>query len=225
MKTIFKVIAVVLGVMSFGVHAEETAQPVETRTPVVRIGDIQCSGSEEKYAPEDFPKGVFILAGRRPLFSKPVYSEKVGQLLSKKFQDKGFKISSTQEEADAVFYINSSIDFTEIEKNQNDNLKRGLSIVDNIAGVLLGAKLSNNRTVLTNGVNLNLHKANHALGFTTERKGLKDVVSKVGIASAFSEDTPEVSAILVSLMFDEWAKVHLESMETKLEPKEAAETQ
>jgi hypothetical protein len=220
MKKIFYMLAVVMGLMAFSVQAEEVAKPAEANAPVVRISVMEYGGSDEKYSPKDFPNGVIVLAGKRPLFSKPVYSELVDQMLEQNLQKRGFKIANNQETADVAFYVvSTTIDFSEIDKGQNDNLKRGLSIADDIAGIVLGAKLSGNQTVLTNGVNINLHKSKHTLGVVAERKGVKDVASRIAIESAVSEDTPKVSEMLVELMFDEWAKVHIVESEPNNEPK------
>jgi hypothetical protein len=211
MKQGLYILAVALGLVSFGTHAEEAVKQEEAKpSVVVRLGGMELEGSEDKYSPKDFPNGIFILAGGKPLFRDFVNYDKVAKLFEKKMQDKGFKIIEKREDADAVFIFNSSVKFPEIQAGEIDKLKRGLSILDDIAGIALGAKLSGNKTILTNGVNINLYKERHVLDIKVEKKGMKEALSRAHFNTEISEVTPTAFAALVGVMFDEWAKVHIE---------------
>lgn len=223
MKKNHFIVAVVLALVAFGAVAEETAAPAAAAAdkgvkaddaaktePVVQVITTKVIGDEYKISPADFPNGVFVIAQIKPLFRDPVRYDKVGALLANKLQSYGFKIAAKQEDASATLAF-GGLDFAEIEKGETDRLSRALSIADKVGGSLLGFKLNGAQYVMANGISLQLGKKTSSLGvaFTGPSQGDKAKRVTSTITAGCSEDTYRVSAILLDMNFNEWAKAHI----------------
>lgn len=223
MKKNHSIVAAVLALVAFGAVAEETAVPVAApadqvakaddaakTAPVVQVITTKVIGDEYRISPADFPNGVFVIARIKPLFRDPVQYDKIGALLANKLQSYGFKIAGKQEDASATLAF-GGLDFDEIEKGETDRLSRALSVADKVGGSLLGFKLNGAQYVMANGISVQLGKKTTSLGisFTGPSPGDKVKKATASITVGCSEDTYRVSAILLDMNFNEWAKAHV----------------
>ena len=187
-----------------------------------RVVDPQFTPNPDfKVSPKDYPNGVYIQVQKGGLFSKPTRYDKVEAILVEKFKQQGFRIAETRETADATASAFSSIDFSEIQESKNNKLARGLSIADDVVGILANAKLSGGQSLIVNGINVQIHKKKHWALFSLIRANGQELNGGINVVADYSEDTPVVSAALLGLMFDEWAKKHVTVSQDVISPNPA----
>jgi hypothetical protein len=213
----FAWVAAVLALWAGQLHAEteQSKQTAAATTPAhqfyARVFDPIFNPKDDfKIAVKDYPNGVYVIAKRGSLFSKPKRFDKVEAILAERLKQKGFKIADNPEVADATVTAFCSIDFEEIQENKNDTLGRGLSIAGDIIGVVGSAKWTGGQSLMVNGINVQLHKKRHWAVFTVTGHDGKEQNGGLNVGVEYNEDTPVVSAALFELIFDEWAKRHLD---------------
>lgn len=214
------VVAMMLSVTGLA-YAEDAVRADTAKQPfVIKFGDFKdmaLSNTKDKPAtdykisPADYPKGVYVYA-QTGIFKKRELTN-VEALYTEKFKALGFKIAENRDNADLKIHLGSlKINLEEIEDGKNDDMKRGLSIADDIAGIALGAKLGANTTFI--GVNgavanaLSKKQAHLQIGLVNPATG-NVIASDMAATAEISEDTPAVSAAMVGMFIDEWAKAHV----------------
>jgi hypothetical protein len=186
----------------------------------VKVGNAKSKPDEYKISPSQFPNGIFVSVIRKPMFRDPVRFPNVEKILAAELKEYGFKIADSSESASAVisFNTNLELDLTEIEKGETDRVSRGLSVLDNVAGVFLRGKLSGNQAVMANGISLKLSNKRIALTADLDNRSQDKKLenSLENMDAYYSEDGYETSTKLLILALDEWAKAHIVAEEKTL---------
>jgi hypothetical protein len=169
-------------------------------------------------APSDFPKGIYVRVTVMSGFFHLRTLDKVKAGFEEKLRKLGFTITKKREDSSvAMPFGSNSLNLAEIEDGENNNFRRSLSVIDDIAGAVLSHKYMGSINTAENGlkINLKMHRKEVDLNFWVMTPG-EDNKRLYGTHlhgfADYSEDTPVVNAAIVSMLFDEWAKKHVKTV-------------